>query len=300
MGRLERGKSSRLIEPLGPCMFEALIARTVCVERKEEREPAMENRPKQIASNQSDAQPEQNRPDQVEGSGGMEPPSHPTSSSEAEASESTSAPVGEEPAASSLTEEASQKESAPAAEEEQIEVSKKEWEALKEQAEQVPVLKDRWLRAAAEADNLRKRFAREREELRQYAAETVLRNFLPVLDSLEMALQMIDQHQHIDAIRQGLAMIQQQLKNAFRELGVEEIDATGQMFDHNLHEAVQTIETDEVPEGQVVQQLRKGYRLRGRLLRPASVIVAKRPESKEQPSPAQDSQTEPSEAPTEE
>jgi len=255
----------------------------------------MENRSKQSPSNQLDTQPEQ-----MGNSGTGEAQSHITSSSEAEASESASTPGGEEPAASSLTEGAVQKESAPTAEEEeQVEVSKKEWEALKEQAEQVPVLKDRWLRAAAEADNLRKRFAREREELRQYAAETVLRNFLPVLDSLEMAIQMIDQHQHIDAIRQGLAMIQQQLKNAFRELGVEEIDATGRMFDHNLHEAVQTIETDEVPEGQVVQQLRKGYRLRGRLLRPASVIVAKRPEPPQQSSSSQDSQAEPSEAPTE-
>jgi molecular chaperone GrpE len=72
-------------------------------------------------------------------------------------------------------------------------------------------------------------------------------------------------------------MIQQQLRNALKETGLEEVNALGQPFDPNLHQAVSQQETREVPEGQVVQQLRKGYRLRERLLRPASVIVARQP-----------------------
>ena len=72
-------------------------------------------------------------------------------------------------------------------------------------------------------------------------------------------------------------MIQQQLKNALAETGLEEIDATGKPFDPTLHEAVSQQETADVPEGQVIQQLRKGYKLRERLLRPATVIVAKNP-----------------------
>ena len=72
-------------------------------------------------------------------------------------------------------------------------------------------------------------------------------------------------------------MIQQQLKSALLETGLEEIDATGKLFDPTLHEAVSQQETAEVPEGHVVQQLRKGYKLRERLLRPATVIVAKSP-----------------------
>ena len=72
-------------------------------------------------------------------------------------------------------------------------------------------------------------------------------------------------------------MIHQQLKNVLAEAGLEEVDATGKTFDPNLHEAVSQQETADVPEGQVVQQLRKGYKLRDRLLRPASVVVAKHP-----------------------
>jgi molecular chaperone GrpE len=72
-------------------------------------------------------------------------------------------------------------------------------------------------------------------------------------------------------------MIQQQLKNVLVESGVEEVDATGKPFDPNFHEAVSQQESDAVPEGQVLQQLRKGYKLRDRLLRPASVVVAKKP-----------------------
>ena len=70
-------------------------------------------------------------------------------------------------------------------------------------------------------------------------------------------------------------MIQQQFKNVLLETGLEEIDATGKLFDPTLHEAVSQQETSEIPEGHVIQQLRKGYRLRDRLLRPASVVVAK-------------------------
>jgi len=72
-------------------------------------------------------------------------------------------------------------------------------------------------------------------------------------------------------------MIYQQLKNVLIESGLEEVDASGQQFDPNLHEAVSQREAADVPEGQVVQQLRKGYKLRERLLRPASVVVAKKP-----------------------
>jgi molecular chaperone GrpE len=72
-------------------------------------------------------------------------------------------------------------------------------------------------------------------------------------------------------------MILSQLRNTLTEAGLEEIDATGKAFDPNFHEAVSQQETNDLPEGQVVQQLRKGYRLRDRLLRPATVIVAKKP-----------------------
>ena len=81
----------------------------------------------------------------------------------------------------------------------------------------------------------------------------------------------------LSSLQAGVAMIQQQLKTVLTEAGVEEIDAAGKPFDPTLHEAVSQRETSEIPEGQVFQQLRKGYKLRDRLLRPATVIVAKKP-----------------------
>src|SRR5262249_40965517 len=104
-------------------------------------------------------------------------------------------------------------------------------------------------------------------------------SLVPVLDNLDMALSAVANAPEPSAksLQTGVAMIGQQLRNALSEAGLEEIDATGQAFDPNFHEAVSQQESADVPEGHVLQQLRKGYNLRDRLLRPASVIVAKKP-----------------------
>ena len=110
------------------------------------------------------------------------------------------------------------------------------------------------------------------------AVESVVARFLPVLDNLEAALAAAQQPgAGVENIRTGVSMIHGQFKGAFAEFGVEEIDAVGQPFDPSLHEAVSQLETSDVPEGQVVQQLRKGYRNRERLLRAATVVVARPP-----------------------
>ena len=137
---------------------------------------------------------------------------------------------------------------------------------------------DRYVRAVAELDNYRKRAARERTEAIQYANESLLSKLLPVLDNFEMALNAASEPAaSAESIKTGVAMISGQLRQALGEAGLEELDAAGQAFDPNLHEAVAQLESAEVPEGQVLHRLRKGYRLRGRLLRPASVVVAKAP-----------------------
>ena len=102
---------------------------------------------------------------------------------------------------------------------------------------------------------------------------------MPVLDSLEMALAatQVAQADAGQSLQAGVSMIGQQLKQALTEAGLEEVDAAGKPFDPNLHEAVAQRETADAPEGQVILQLRKGYKLRERLLRPATVIVAKPP-----------------------
>jgi molecular chaperone GrpE len=151
-------------------------------------------------------------------------------------------------------------------------------EDLKQRAAKADENWDRLLRATADFDNFKKRAAREKQEAIKFANENLLQKLVPVLDALDMAL--AAQNNHADAtqsLQTGMKMVQQQLKSALREAGLDEVDATGQAFDPNFHEAVSMQETADVPEGQVVQQLRKGYKLRERLLRPATVIVAKPP-----------------------
>jgi molecular chaperone GrpE len=154
-------------------------------------------------------------------------------------------------------------------------------EELKTRAARADENWDRLLRTTADFENFKKRAARERIETAQFAAAALVEKLLPVLDHIEMA-QAAAQNPKvpqggIESLQAGVAMIQQQLKAALAEAGVEEIDAAGKPFDPAIHEAVSQWETSEMPEGRVFQQLRKGYKLRDRLLRPATVIVAKKP-----------------------
>ena len=138
---------------------------------------------------------------------------------------------------------------------------------------------ENWVRTAADFENFKKRAARERTEAAQYANVALLQKILPVLDNFEMALAAAQNAQgdKLASLQSGVAMIQQQLKNALAETGLEEVDATGKPFDPSLHEAISQQDSADVPEGHVLQQVRKGYKLRDRLLRPAAVIVAKKP-----------------------
>ena len=152
-------------------------------------------------------------------------------------------------------------------------------EELKARAARADEHWDRLLRTAADLENFKKRAARERIEAAQAAAAALIQKLLPILDHFEMAQTATQtaQDDKLASLQAGVAMIQQQLKNTLAESGLEEIDAGGKPFDPTWHEAVSQQETADVPEGHVVQQLRKGYKLRDRLLRPATVIVAKRP-----------------------
>jgi molecular chaperone GrpE len=154
-------------------------------------------------------------------------------------------------------------------------------EELKSRAARADENWDRLLRTTADFENFKKRAARERIETAQLAAAAMIEKLLPILDHFEMA-QAAAQNAQIpqggtESLQAGVAMIQQQLKTVLTEAGVEEIDAAGKPFDPALHEAVSQRETSEMPEGHVFQQLRKGYKLKERLLRPATVIVAKKP-----------------------
>lgn len=150
---------------------------------------------------------------------------------------------------------------------------------LKGRAEKADENWERLMRTTADFDNFKKRAAREKQDAIRYANEGLLEKLVPVLDNFDAALSAAQNNSAgtAQSLQTGVAMIFQQLKKVLTDSGLEELDASGQKFDPNLHEAVSQQESADVPEGQVLQQLRKGYKLRDRLLRPATVVVAKKP-----------------------
>jgi molecular chaperone GrpE len=149
--------------------------------------------------------------------------------------------------------------------------------ALREQAAKATEYREQLLRMAADLENYKKRAVREKQEAIKFANEALFEKLIPVLDNFEMALAAASAaNTTVESLRSGVQMIAQQLKSAMSDAGLQEIDATGQAFDPNFHEALSQQESQDVPEGNVLQQMRKGYRLRERLIRPASVIVAKK------------------------
>jgi len=138
---------------------------------------------------------------------------------------------------------------------------------------------DRYLRLAAEFDNFKKRAARERQESLKHANAALLERLLPVLDHFEMALAAAANSDDpaVINLKTGIAMVLNQLQTVLNEAGLVEIETLNQPFDPTWHQAMMQQATDVVPEGHIVQQLRKGYKLSDRLLRPAGVVVAQTP-----------------------
>ena len=153
-------------------------------------------------------------------------------------------------------------------------------ETLTEAQEAMAELNERIVRLTADFDNFRKRAQREKDEARQFANQGLLEKLLPVLDNFEMALTAVKDAD--SSVRDGVQMILDQLLGVLKESGVEPVDAMGQLFDPNLHEALSQEETTEVEEGIVVQQVQRGYKLNDRLVRPARVVVAKAPGAAEE------------------
>ena len=135
--------------------------------------------------------------------------------------------------------------------------------------------KDLALRTQADFENFRKRAAREKEDASKYANAGFLEKLLPILDNFELGLNAARTDANASPIIAGMDMVAKQLQDFLTGAGVEVVKAEGEKFDPNLHEAVAQEANAEVPEGVIVRQLRKGYKLRDRLLRPAMVMVSK-------------------------
>jgi len=133
---------------------------------------------------------------------------------------------------------------------------------------------DIYLRSQAEIDNLRKRHEREKQDWRKFANETLIKNILPSLDNLEKALEHAGNENAIQALREGIELTLQGLKDALSKSGVVEVRARGEAFDPCYHEAVSQVLDDQAEPGTIVEELQKGYLLNDRLLRPSVVVVS--------------------------
>lgn len=139
---------------------------------------------------------------------------------------------------------------------------------------------DRYARAMADLENFRKRTVREKDELRQFASAGVMEDLIPALDNLSLGLAAAKQQTDVKAIVDGLVLVIDQLKGALGRHGLKEINPVGEAFDPNLHDCISHQPSAEIPEEKVMQVVRLGYTLNGRLLRPASVVVSSGPAKK--------------------
>ena len=137
-------------------------------------------------------------------------------------------------------------------------------------------LHDRLLRKQAEFENYKKRIDRERGEFAQFASAELMKEILNALDSFELAIRNASGASGDDNMLRGFELIYKQLLDVLGRFGLKVLEVKGQMFDPNFHQAVSTGATDEVPENTVIDEMRKGYLLNGRLLRPAMVSVSVR------------------------
>ncbi len=154
-------------------------------------------------------------------------------------------------------------------------VSEAEYEQVKRERDQ---LLDRIARLQAEFENARRREAKDRTEFRDYALGQAAEGLLPVLDNFDLA---VKSNGSPEQFRAGVELIAKQLDEAVRSLGLTHIETVGAQFDPHVHEALGQVETAEFPDGVVMQEIRRGYKVKERLLRPALVQIARNPQQRE-------------------
>lgn len=158
-----------------------------------------------------------------------------------------------------------------------VETSNPEEELEKVKAER-DMLVDRVARLQAEFENARKRDTRERNEFREFAVAGAVEQFLPVLDNFQLALKSTGS---ADQLRTGVELIVKQMEEALRSLNVQPVESVGATFDPRVHEALEMVERPDLPDHQVFEEVRRGYKIKERLLRPALVRVVNNPQQKE-------------------
>ena len=137
---------------------------------------------------------------------------------------------------------------------------------------------DRLARLQAEFENARKREARERADFRDFAVSGAVEQFLPVLDNFQLAL---GSSGSVEQLRTGIELILKQMDEVLRNLNVTQVETVGARFDPRVHEALESVDRSDLPDHQVLDEVRRGYRIRDRLLRPALVRIVNNPNQKE-------------------
>ncbi len=173
--------------------------------------------------------------------------------------------------------EEAEKEKAEASNENSPESSEKD-EEIKELKEKIKELEDKYLRTVADFDNFKKRMEREKAEAIAYASENFARDLLPVIDSLELAINSLEEidgeEEIVNKMKEGINLTIEQFKKAFEKHGIKVIDIE-EGFNPHFHEAVMQVDSDEHEKGEIVQVFQKGYMIKDRVLRPTMVSIAK-------------------------
>lgn len=178
------------------------------------------------------------------------------------------------PAAEQLAEEAAAEDEGEATQEQPADLE----EALAELEEKCAYAQDQHLRVAAELQNYKRRVQQEKEQLVRFATEGLVTELIPILDNFERAMEVDVDSPGAECLMAGVKMIRDQLHRALEAHGLERIEALGETFDPNLHEAVEREETTALPSDVVVAELAKGYRMHDRVIRPSRVRVTVKPE----------------------
>ncbi len=160
--------------------------------------------------------------------------------------------------------------------EESVSLSRKEYDELKAKADERNAYCDKYMRAHAEFENARRRMEKDKADYARFANDSLILEFLPILDNLETAEKHIGEAKDFKAVREGVDMIQAQIQKFLKEIGVERIKTEGCKFDPHLHEPLEVAEAEGKDEGDILSELKPGYKINGRLLRPASVKIAKK------------------------
>ena len=157
-----------------------------------------------------------------------------------------------------------------------IEISEKELGELRKKSDERDEYYNKWLKVHAEYENTRKRLEKEKSDRVRFANESIISKLFPIVDNFDRALSSVRHTKESGAVLEGIKLVQKEMHNLFRDHGVEEIKSINEKFNPHLHEAIATVETEEHPEDTVVEEIQRGYTLKGRLLRPAIVKVSKK------------------------